>query len=105
LKQKKSAEVIGNAITAIEEKYRKSKKRLIIECDNEEFMNIENTDNDYNEFIDNVRDLMNIKILIKECSEEWLLDNNYRRSLMKESEVVLMKIRENLISSGNAQQT
>jgi len=81
----------GNIIVDIERKYRKSKKRLIIESDDEEFMYLENIDNDYNEFIDLIRDIMNLKILIKEDKDSWIRDNEYRNELMKDSTIELLK--------------
>lgn len=82
---------IGDIIMNIEEKYRKSKKRLIIECDDEEFMCINNENSDYNEFIDIIRNIMNMKILINSEYKEWLEDKELRNELMKDDDFILLK--------------
>lgn len=81
----------SNIIVDIERNYKKSKKRLIIESDDKEFMCINNENSDYDEFIDLIRDIMNVKILINSEYKEWLEDKELRNELMKDSSIELLR--------------
>lgn len=92
-----SVEVISNIIMTIEDIYKNSKKELIITTNGQVFMIIENSNEDFNEFIDLIRDVMNLKILISSEEREWLTDSEYRTDLLISCNTIGDKITRQLL--------
>ncbi len=74
------------------------KKELLYRLNEENFISIVNSDEDYDDYILIMKDIMNLKILIKEDYEHYKGDMNYHNELIVSTQQVINRLKKNLLS-------